>query len=69
MSVDFQSMAQCHLVFPQSDGFRFHHEAYQPFEKPLPRGHGSVESERDRAVTARERSFNQETTQFRIQVK
>ena len=61
------------LQFPQSDSFRCHNEAYQAIEKPLPRGHGSVASERYRAVTARERSFNhklsQQTTHFRIQVQ
>ena len=32
--------------FPQSDRFKCLSEAYQAFEKPLPRGHGSVESVR-----------------------
>ena len=50
--------AQCHIVFPQSDSFKCFSEAYQAFERPLPRGHGSVESVSYRAVTARERSFN-----------
>ncbi len=40
------------ISFPQSDRFKCF------FEKPLPCGHGSVESVRYRAVTARERSFN-----------
>ena len=44
-------VGKCHLVCPQSDSVKF--------ERPLPRGHGSVESVRYRAVTARERSFNQ----------
>ena len=51
------------LSFPQSDSFKCWNEAYQAFEKPLPRGHGSVESMRYRAVTARERSFNHELSQ------
>ena len=42
--VNRQAQCSIPLSFP---------EAYQAFEKPLPRGHGSVESVRDRAVTAR----------------
>ena len=44
--------------FPQSDSFKGWSEAYRAFEKPLPGGHGSVESVCYRTVTARERSSN-----------
>ncbi len=39
----------------------------QAFGKPLPRGHGSVESVCYGAVTARERSFNHRLSQQRLE--
>ncbi len=53
-----QKDAQFHLFCLQSDSFKCWSEVYQAFEKPLSCGHGSVESLRYRAVTARERFFN-----------
>ncbi len=38
------------------------------FEKPLSRGHGSLELVRYRAVTARERSFNHRLSQQRLEL-
>ncbi len=63
-----QAFSQCRIVFPQSDNFKCWREAYQAFEKPLPRGHGSVESVRYRAVTARERSLNHRLSQQRLEL-
>ncbi len=51
--------SKCHLVCPQSDSVKF--------ERPLPCGHGSVESVCYRAVTARERSFDHRLPQQRLE--
>ena len=53
---DISSQANRQAECPMSLSFP---EVYKAFERPLPRGHGSVESVRYRAVTARERSFSQ----------